>query len=48
MIYENNIYLKYMYGFIVYINGEKEKYKKMKFVCIFVELIVKFFRFLVL
>lgn len=27
MIYENNIYLKYMYGFIVYINGEKEKYK---------------------
>lgn len=28
MIYENKIYLKYMYGFIVYINGEKEKYKK--------------------
>lgn len=28
MIYENNTHLKYMYGFTVYTNGEKEKYKK--------------------
>lgn len=27
MIYENNTHLKYMYGFTVYTNGEKEKYK---------------------
>lgn len=28
MIYENKTHLKYMYGFTVYTNGEKEKYKK--------------------
>lgn len=46
MIYENNTHLKYMYGFTVYTNGEKEKYKKMKSACISVELTVKPFRFL--
>lgn len=28
IIYENNTHLKYMYGFTVYTNGEKENYQK--------------------